>query len=229
MTAPVRGVLFDLDDTLVTTGRADARRWQEVRALIRAALPSVDPAAFADRYALADADGRPLVDAGAIAYGDFRRARLRRALEPWAVPNDALVATYEQVCEASIARCRAFRDAGPCLRRLRARGLRVGILTNGPVDVQRRKLALTGLGDVVDAVLVSAEVGVTKPAAEVYHLACERLGLAPGSVAMVGDSRPNDVDGPLAAGLASAVWLVRRRTPEGAARSLADAARRLLG
>jgi 2-haloalkanoic acid dehalogenase type II len=228
MSAPVRGILFDLDDTLVTTGRADARRWREVRALIGSALPEVDAAAFAHRYALADAEGRPLVDAGTTPYAAFRQARLRRALEPWAQPDAALLAAYERVCDASIERCRAFRDAAPCLRRLRARGLRVGILTNGPADVQRRKLALTGLGDAVDGIVVSAEVGVTKPAADVYRLACEGLGLPPAAVAMIGDSRPNDVDGALAAGLRSAVWLVRRRTPQGAARSLADAARRLV-
>jgi putative hydrolase of the HAD superfamily len=45
----------------------------------------------------------------------------------------------------------------------RSAGLRVGILTNGPSAWQRRKLELTGIGDAVDAVAISAELGAAKP------------------------------------------------------------------
>src|SRR5438445_215818 len=83
------------------------------------------------------------------------------------------------------------------------------LVTNGPSDVQRRKLAATGLEDAFDAIVISSELGVTKPDRRVYLHACRELGVAPGLAAMVGDSHPNDVAGPLAAGLGAAVWLVR--------------------
>jgi FMN phosphatase YigB (HAD superfamily) len=44
--------------------------------------------------------------------------------------------------------------------RLRATGLRVGVLTNGPSELQRHKLAVTGLDGLLDAVAISAFGGL---------------------------------------------------------------------
>lgn len=226
-TAALTACLFDLDDTLVTTGAGDVRRFAQVCELVERELPGIDVARFTDAYWRADAAARPGVDAGSIRYGEFRRERFAAALEPWCTPSRELLAAYELVCDASIDGCQLFDDALDCLAGLRGRGVKLALVTNGPSDVQRRKLAATGLEDAFDAVVVSAELGVIKPDARVYLHACAELGVPPAKAAMVGDSRPNDVDGPLAAGLAAAVWLVRGDTPAGAAGSLDDAVRRL--
>lgn len=39
-------------------------------------------------------------------------------------------------------------------------GLRVGVLTNGPSELQRHKLAVTGLDGLLDAVAISAFGGL---------------------------------------------------------------------
>ncbi len=91
------------------------------------------------------------------------------------------------------------------LQAARSAGLVVGILTNGPSAWQRRKLELTGIGDAVDAVAISAELGVAKPDPAAFHRACELLGVAPADTAMVGDSEPFDIAGARAAGLAIAI------------------------
>jgi FMN phosphatase YigB (HAD superfamily) len=44
--------------------------------------------------------------------------------------------------------------------RPRATGLRVGVLTNGPSELQRHKLAVTGLDGLLDAVAISAFGGL---------------------------------------------------------------------
>lgn len=228
MTTPaLAACLFDLDDTLITTGAGDARRFARVCELVEREVPGIDVARFTDAYWRADADGRPGVDAGSIGYREFRRGRFAQALEPWCTPGAELVSAYELVCDASIDGCQLFDDALDCLAGLRERGVRLALVTNGPSDVQRRKLAATGLQGAFDAVIVSAELGVIKPDARVYLHACVQLGVGPANAAMVGDSHPNDVEGPLAAGLGAAVWLVREDTPSGAAGSLHDAVRQL--
>jgi putative hydrolase of the HAD superfamily len=219
----LKAVLFDLDDTLVTTRAGDVRRFARVRELVRRQVPGIDLERFTESYWRCDAARRPDADSGAIGYREFRQARFAAALEQWCVPPATLVEAYEAACDAAIDGCRLFHDALACLRDLRERGVRLALVTNGPSDAQRRKLAATGLDSAFDVIVVSAELRVTKPDARIYRHACRELGVAPGQAAMVGDSHPNDVAGALAAGLAAAVWLVREAPPDGAARSLQEA------
>jgi HAD superfamily hydrolase (TIGR01509 family) len=202
---PLRAILFDLDDTLVSTSAADALRMAEVLELA-GTWPGVPVAEFAERYRRVDLEHRELVDSGRLGYGEYRRRRVRLATAPWVALDDAQLEAYEGVCDASIGRCTLLPGAVQAIAAARTAGLATGLLTNGPADVQRRKLQLTGLDHLLDAVVISAEHGVTKPAAELYAIACDTVGVAPAEAAMVGDSLANDVQGALAAGLAAA-WI----------------------
>ena len=81
----------------------------------------------------------------------------------------------------------------------------MGLLTNGPSALQRRKLAVTGLDRLLDAVAISQEIGVSKPQADAYRRAAELLGCQPEETAMVGDQLEWDVEGPLRAGYPLAI------------------------
>jgi putative hydrolase of the HAD superfamily len=95
---------------------------------------------------------------------------------------------------------RAFADARPCLDRLRSAGLRLGMVSNfdswlhGVLDE-------TGLRQYLDVVVVSADVGLTKPEPAIFRLACQRLGHDPDRCVYVGDSVLSDVRGAAGAGL----------------------------
>ena len=107
---------------------------------------------------------------------------------------------------AACNRNELFEDVRPAISRLRRR-YRVGIVSNTQsfdLDVLRRD----GLPSLVDDVLLSSECGLLKPDPAMYHLAARRLGLAPSSIVMVGDSLTDDVRGARTAGL-RAIWLRR--------------------
>jgi putative hydrolase of the HAD superfamily len=87
----------------------------------------------------------------------------------------------------------------------------VGLLTNGPSDLQRLKLAQAGLSDAFGTVVVSGEIGVGKPTPDVFELVLDRLGASPEGSVMVGDSWERDVVGALAAGM-TACWIADGRT-----------------
>jgi putative hydrolase of the HAD superfamily len=89
---------------------------------------------------------------------------------------------------------------------------RLGLLTNGPADIQRLKFEGTGLADCFDAVVISGEVGIGKPDPAVFMDALDRLGATPDSTVMIGDSWERDVLGALGAGM-SAVWVAGGRPP----------------
>jgi HAD superfamily hydrolase (TIGR01509 family) len=87
-----------------------------------------------------------------------------------------------------------FTDAVPALRALRARGVRLVLLSNIGVDI-RPQLARTGLAELLDDVVLSYEVGMVKPDPAIFGLALERLGRPASQALMVGDSAHADVGG----------------------------------
>ena len=79
-----------------------------------------------------------------------------------------------------------YPDTKPTLRALRARGIRIGIVSNVPIDL-RPIFAARGLDGYVDAFTHSFEVGAEKPDPAIFLRACERLGTEPRETLMVGD------------------------------------------
>jgi len=95
--------------------------------------------------------------------------------------------------------------AAELVRSLQGR-CRLGLVTNGPADIQRLKLEGSGLAPFFEAVVISGEVGIGKPDPDVFALALSQLGARAESAVMVGDSWERDVVGALDAGM-SAVWI----------------------
>ncbi len=87
-----------------------------------------------------------------------------------------------------------------CCARLRAAGLRLGIVSNADSRT-RAVLAGLGLDRAVHEVLISGELPWDKPQPEIFHLACERLGVEPAQAVHVGDSPHFDLEGARGAGL----------------------------
>ena len=215
----IRGILFDLDFTLVDNDVGWRRLWPGVAERFAERYPAFDPEEFESRsYEFADRHYEVLLR-GDIDYDTYRRDYVRHGLEPWGELDDELYSAYSDARTRSVDLIELFEDALETVRALRSRGLKIGILTNGPSELQRSKLRRIGIEDEVDAVAVSEEIGVSKPDPEAYTKAIAMLGLQPNEVAMVGDHVVNDVAGALAAGLAAAVWVERRpgeELPEGA-------------
>ncbi|UJF34704.1 HAD family hydrolase [Paenibacillus hexagrammi] len=84
----------------------------------------------------------------------------------------------------------------------------LGIITNGPHDMQEAKLEKLGLKRFfqADRVWISNAVGVAKPDPRIYQMALDHFGVSPEDALFVGDSWPADVAGPIRIGM-QAVWL----------------------
>jgi len=90
----------------------------------------------------------------------------------------------------------------------------VGLITNGPSDIQRLKLRQAGLTGAFGGEVISGELGVGKPDPSVFLGLLDGLGAEPSASVMVGDSWERDVLGGLHAGM-SAVWIADgRAVPE---------------
>jgi len=94
----------------------------------------------------------------------------------------------------------AFPDGAPALRALRADGWRLVVVSNWDVSLHER-LAETGLGELVDGAVASAELGAAKPDGAIFARALELAGVRAQDAWHVGDSVEADVEGALAAGI----------------------------
>ncbi len=112
--------------------------------------------------------------------------------------EDLAARVYEEFGDAT--RWRAYDDVAPALGRLRAAGLRTGVVSNWD---RRLPGLLEGLGlaGLLDTILTSAEVGLHKPDPRIFELACQRLGTVPARSAHVGDHYYADYIGATALGM----------------------------
>jgi putative hydrolase of the HAD superfamily len=92
----------------------------------------------------------------------------------------------------------AYPDAAPALRELRAAGFRTVVVSNWDHSLHER-LQETGLAELVDGALASAEVGSAKPDSAIFAAALELAGTD--DAWHVGDTVEADVAGALHAGL----------------------------
>lgn len=88
----------------------------------------------------------------------------------------------------------------------------LGIITNGPAEVQRDKVDLLRIRHLVDFVIISGEFGTSKPDPAIYAEALQRAGVPADETVFVGDSAEHDIAGAHSSGLRS-VWVNRRGSP----------------
>jgi putative hydrolase of the HAD superfamily len=205
-----RGLLLDLDDTILDDSSTIAECWRQACEAHRDQCAGLDSGVLyhvireTGEWFWADAErhrrGRLDLDAA-------RREVVGLALARLGVDKPELAAkiagVYGREREAGMQR---LPDAIDTVRRLREAGCRLALLTNGAGAAQRRKIVRFGLSDLFDAILVEGEVGYGKPDERIYRLALEALAVDPQDAWMAGDNLEWDVAAPQKIGL-FAVWI----------------------
>jgi putative hydrolase of the HAD superfamily len=230
----IKAVLFDLDDTLIVD-EAVSMEAMKSTAELATSLAGVSAPLFVNESRKVGAElwsrgsCHHYTKAIGISFneclwGEFEgEAAELKALRAWAL--DYRVAVFDaalraqEVSDGEIAERlaehfskarrqlqRLMPDAVETLARLK-RSCKVALLTNGAPDLQREKIAASGLGRHFDAIAVSGEHGIGKPRPEIFHRLLKELDVEPEAAVMVGNSLERDIAGALNAGLAAAIWL----------------------
>lgn len=95
---------------------------------------------------------------------------------------------------------RAFEDSAPALAALRQRGIRLAVISNWDITLERT-LADAGLAEPLEFALASTPFGAEKPHPSIFHEALRRLDLPGEAVLHVGDDYEADFRGAQEAGL----------------------------
>jgi HAD superfamily hydrolase (TIGR01509 family) len=204
MSGHVDTVLFDIDDTLCEYRRSGA----ELLALAfdRAGIePFFDVAEYHNRYGTFS-ETTDTIEAlrsecfAAIAEERGRDPELGRTIaETYAAERD-----HRNVRPLS-GTCGAIESL--------SHDHRLGIVTNGPPDMQAEKLDGIGIRDAFEVVVHAGYDAPAKPDPEPFQQALSALDATPDSTVHVGNSLDSDVAGAQAAGL-RAVWLSDGTDPD---------------
>jgi len=139
---------------------------------------------------------------------DYQNGRIgaqqlqRQRFQPWAealqVPaqdlNSAYLTTMAEICTP-------IDGAVGLLAALNGEA-RLGIITNGFTELQQARLERTGLAHHFEVLVISEQVGMTKPHREIFDHALSLMGdPARNQVLMVGDNPDSDIRGGINAGL----------------------------
>ncbi|GAA5437358.1 phosphatase Rv3376 [Deinococcus aquaticus] len=103
-------------------------------------------------------------------------------------------------------------NAREILGDLRARGLRLGVLSNTLPSIDRT-LEFLGLNDLIDVAVATCTVGIHKPEPGAYRHALNALGLDAAEVLFIDDKQEN-VDAALALGMHAALIDLSGETPD---------------
>ena len=145
----------------------------------------------------------------------YRRESWARGLEAQRVPPPAREDAGPRLDAAFRAQqrtfCPPYPDAVYAVERA-SREHRLALTTNGPGDVQRAKLRVSGLSRFFPVVVVSAEIGSGKPESPMFRSALDRLGVRADEAVVVGDSVERDIAGAVGVGIVS-VLVDRSRAP----------------
>lgn len=201
MSFAIRAITLDLDDTLWPFAPIGARvehvlhEWlQEHSPATARRFPVTAMRALRDRCVAENPHLHHDLSA-------LRRLSLRKALEE-SGDDPALAEPAFQAFYAARNQVECYPDALEALARIAAR-VPVAALSNGNADLER-----IGLMHRFAFSLSAREHGAAKPAASIFHAACDRLAVPPGQVLHVGDHVEMDVLGAMNAGLRSC-WINR--------------------
>lgn len=102
--------------------------------------------------------------------------------------------------------CEPLPGAKALLAKLKPHA-KLGIITNGFTQLQARRLEHTGLKDMFDWLVISEQVGIAKPAVEIFNHTFKLMGNPnKENILMVGDTASSDILGGMNAGI-DTCWL----------------------
>lgn len=214
--APIKGVLFDMDDTLIDwSGFSGDWRSIEHRHLKRVYDYLVEQKRplrvnfeqFATRF------GHHVQDLWVEARTTLRAPHLVKALQHVleecgfsvddTISIDDCIAAYAW---EPVPGVKVFPDVKDGLAAILAKGIKIGVLTNAfqPMDMRDIELEAYGLLEYFtdeDVRMSAADAGYLKPSEKVFEYALEKMGTTASETIYVGDNPVADVDGAQGAGL----------------------------
>jgi putative hydrolase of the HAD superfamily len=204
-----KGILLDLDDTILSMNAYVDRCWREVSA----SFAGRDGGLTAEQLLAAIDEARKWYwsDPDRHRRGRLDLARARSevvaiALKSLGRPEDGARALADAYGEAMERYMRPFPGAIEAIKKLSEKKIRLALVTNGSAAFQRRKIRRFELEPFFDSIIIEEEFGCGKPDERVFRHALSSLKVDAEEAWMVGDDLDRDVAGAKQLGILS-IWV----------------------
>lgn len=179
----IQAVLFDLDQTLLDRSASLKHflTWQVN------ALPLVvnsEKQSFIESFIELDANG--------TVWKDVVYRQLIQKFKISEFTEQQLLTSYIQDFNQF---CVAFMGVDTVIQKLFKAGYSLGLISNGKTPFQEHNFQALGLNQYFSSVIISEAVGLRKPQAEIFQLACQQMNVRPEQCVMVGDNEIADIQG----------------------------------
>jgi len=169
-----RGILLDMDGTLIDSNDAHARAWE------RAFAENGEPVAYEEIRRRIGMGGDNLIPA---LLGIEKESALDARI------SERRSEIYRKEYLPNI---RPFPGVRALLERMREAGLRLAIATSSPTEELEPAIDIAGIRDLLEKRTTADDADSSKPDPDILHAALDQLGLRPDEAVMLGDT-PYDI------------------------------------
>ena len=201
----IRAVIFDFDGTLVDFVESDTAALKYIHGL-------TDSDCTAEEFSEASVEGimqfHELVVSGKIDPLLMFKYRLSYAFKKMEMTwEDRFTDVHRELLLKEI---KAYSGAGDMLNNLVNR-VKLGLITNASDSVlQRQRIEASGMREFFREILITGEIGLSKPDPEIFQLIAKRLDVFPEECLFVGDSVQYDIIGAASAGMKTVIFSANR-------------------
>lgn len=188
-----RFIFFDLDNTLLDHDFAETAAHNELYNSTEE-LQQVTLDHWLNAYKTINHQLWLQYQDGIIDRHELQRSRFRDSMKKLKIPfgqSDEIGAAYMQFYRNHWNWVNGAKEA---LEKVSG-SYPIGIVTNGFLETQQKKIEKMGLGRHTDLFIITEEIGVMKPHPKVFDVATERAGVDRKSILYVGDSYSSDIIG----------------------------------
>ncbi|HFK1452408.1 TPA: HAD family hydrolase [Bacillus pacificus] len=176
----IKAVIFDLDDTLISERRYIESGYKHISKLLSKKLQK---------------DEQELYQLLMNLFNENTRNVFNRVLDTFGISytqNEIMELVEEYRNHTPIIQF--FEDVLPCLKKLRAKGINIGIITDGYAKAQRQKLEAIKAIDYFDEIIVTDELGreYWKPHHKPFEVMREKLNVEFSEMVYIGDNPQKD-------------------------------------
>jgi len=184
---PIRAITFDVGGTLIEPWPSVGHVYAEVAG--RFGVGGVAPETLTEEFIRAW-KARTSFDYAQESWFDIVRETFGEHAAK--LPAEFYPAVFNRFVDVDT--WHIYEDVLPTLEALAARGVKLGVISNWDARL-RPLLTNLDLSRHFSSIVISCEVGATKPDGRLFARAAEELGVAPGELLHVGDSVEMDVRG----------------------------------
>lgn len=205
----IRVILWDVDGTLLDFSKSESCGIR--RCLEEIGFPDCSDEML-ERYARINHRYWEALERGEITKKEVLQGRFETFFREEGIPCSDIAAFNESYQKKLGEVFFENENAVGLCRRLRGR-VRQYVVTNGTVEAQKNKLKNSGLGESMDGVFISDEIGVEKPGVGFFDCVFSKIGpVKRNEVLIVGDSLTSDMQGGNNAGILCC-WYNPKRKP----------------